>query len=95
MKKSKMYTLNIRLTDRTKRRLMLLAEDKDVSMNEIVNIALSNYLDDQDMNHSAPDLVLDRMKQLLVSQMNIKQVLEKVANNQRNLEEILLDRDKY
>lgn len=74
---------------------MLLAEDKDVSMNEIVNIALSNYLDDQDMNHSAPDLVLDRMKQLLVSQMNIKQVLEKVANNQRNLEEILLDRDKY
>ena len=95
MKKSKMYTLNIRLTDRTKRRLMLLAEDKDVSMNEIVNIALSNYLDDQDMNHSAPDLVLDRMKQLLVSQMNIKQVLEKVANNQRNLEEMLLDRDKY
>lgn len=89
MKKSKMYTLNIRLTDRTKRRLMLLAEDKDVSMNEIVNIALSNYLDDQDMNHSAPDLVLDRMKQLLVSQMNIKQVLEKVANNQRNFEEII------
>lgn len=63
--------LQIRMLDSTKRRLASIAEDKNMSMNEIVNIALKNYIDEIDMEYSQPDMVVDRLNEVLVSQMNI------------------------
>ena len=63
--------LQIRMPDSTKRRLASIAEDKNMSMNEIVNIALKNYIDEIDMEYSQPDMVVDRLNEVLVSQMNI------------------------
>jgi len=37
--KKRTESLQIRLTDRTKRRLSMLANDKSMSMNDIVNLA--------------------------------------------------------
>lgn len=63
--------LQIRMLDSTKRRLASIAEDKNMSMNEIVNMALKNYIDEIDMEYSQPDMVVDRLNEVLVSQMNI------------------------
>ena len=73
--KKRTESLQIRLTDRTKRRLSTLANDKSMSMNDIVNLAIKNYLDDYDMTYSEPDMVLDRMNSVLRSQMNMLNLL--------------------
>lgn len=56
---------------RLKRRLKEVAEDKDITVNELMITAITDYLDRLDGRESAPDLVLDRMNQLLNSQMMV------------------------
>lgn len=65
--------LNIQIPTRIKRRLKEVATDKELSMNDLINQAIKDYLDRVDFHHSAPDFVLDRLNQVLVGQMNISQ----------------------
>lgn len=79
--------LQIRMLDSTKRRLASIAEDKNMSMNEIVNIALKNYIDEIDMEYSQPDMVVDRLNEVLVSQMNIVSGVNDIKVMIRKLDE--------
>ena len=79
--------LQIRMLDSTKRRLASIAEDKNMSMNEIVNIALKNYIDEIDMEYSQPDMVVDRLNEVLVSQMNIVSGVNDIKGMIRKLDE--------
>ena len=79
--------LQIRMLDSTKRRLASIAEDKNMSMNEIVNIALKNYIDEIDMEYSQPDMVVDRLHEVLVSQMNIVSGVNDIKAMIRKLDE--------
>ena len=78
--KKRTESLQIRLTDRTKRRLSTLANDKSMSMNDIVNLAIKNYLDDYDMSYSQPNEVIDRMNAILQSQMNIVSSINRLSD---------------
>lgn len=79
--------LQIRMLDSTKRRLGSIADDKNMSMNEIVNIALKNYIDEIDMEYSQPDMVVDRLNEVLVSQMNIVSGVNDIKVMIRKLDE--------
>ena len=85
--KKRTESLQIRLTDRTKRRLSTLANDKSMSMNDIVNLAIKNYLDDYDMTYSEPDMVLDRMNSVLRSQMNMVEQMREVKSKLKSINE--------
>ena len=75
--------LNITLTSRMKRQVRDIAEDKGLSMNQLINDALKNYIDRVNFNHSAPDYVADRLNQVLVSQMNLSQQVQTLIDKQR------------
>lgn len=78
--KKRTESLQIRLTDRTKRRLLSVATDKSMSMNDVVNLAVKNYLDDYDMSYSQPNEVIDRMNAILQSQMNIVSLINRLSD---------------
>lgn len=82
----KTSSLQIRLLPRTKRRLSDLANDKNVSMNDIVNVAVQNYIDEADMSYSAPDMVVDLINEVLVSQMSIISALKAIDEKIDNLD---------
>lgn len=65
--------ISISVDPRIKRRLKDLSADKKRTMNDLIEEAIKDYLDRLDANHSAPDIVLERMSQLLMSQMNLIQ----------------------
>lgn len=70
--------LNIYIPTRLKRRLKEVADDKGMKMNDLVVTAISDMLDRVDMDHSAPDIVLDRLTQVLNSQMLLVSEVNKV-----------------
>ena len=78
--KKRTESLQIRLTD-------TLANDKSMSMNDIVNLAIKNYLDDYDMTYSEPDMVLDRMNSVLRSQMNMVEQMREVKSELKSINE--------
>lgn len=63
--------LNIYLPTRLKRRLKEIAEDKDMKMNDLVVTAIQDMVNRMDADYSAPDLVLDRLGQVLNSEISI------------------------
>lgn len=68
--------LNITLPSRLKRQIKDIAGDKQLSMNQVIIDALKDYVDRVNFSHSAPDYVLDRLNQVLMSQMNLTQVVK-------------------
>lgn len=85
--------LNIYLPNRLKRRLKELSEDTDVSMNDIAVDAIKNQLDRADTVNSTPDIVLDRLGQVLntliliaqdTTDQDIKQLLEELEETQQS-----------
>ena len=71
--------LNITIMNSTKNRLQAYCEEHgDITMGDVVDAALKNFLDRQDRDHAAPELVLDRMNQLLLSNMRIAQSIGQV-----------------
>ena len=83
--------LNIYLPSRLKRRLKQLAEDTDMTMNDIAVDAIKDRLDKADMVNSAPDIVLDRLGQVLntlillaqdTTDQDIKDMLEELEETQ-------------
>lgn len=79
--------LNIYLPMRLKRRLKAIAEDKDMTMNDLVVTAISNYIDHVDAEHSAPDLVLDRINQVLNSQILLTRGIDELTRTIKNSNE--------
>lgn len=79
--------LNTTVPRRVKRRIKDIAEDKGITVNDIVVSALKDYIDRVDMAHSAPDIVLDRMSQILVTQINQAKMLQDIQNTLQNIEE--------
>lgn len=72
---------NITIPSRQKRNLQQIAEHKGLSMNKVILDAINDYIDRVNYTYSAPDLVLDRMNQILVSQMNLTQAVQKLIDN--------------
>lgn len=84
--------LNIYLPKRLKRRLKDLSQDTDVTMNDIAVDAIKNHLDRADAVSSAPDIVLDRLGQVLntlillaqdTTDQDIKHLLEELEETQQ------------
>lgn len=73
-------SINVRLPVRLKRRLKDISSDRGISMNDIIVTAVKNYVDDADMSYSAPDLILDRMNEILMSNMNMVNAINRLGD---------------
>lgn len=71
---------NVTLTKRVKRRLKEIANDQGTSMNQIINQAVLDYIHRVDFEHSTPDFVVDRLNQVLVSQMNLTSTCQAILD---------------
>lgn len=71
--------VTVTVPKRLKRRLKTVAEDKGLTVNDIAMAAFNDYLDRLDAHYSSPDLVADRLAQVLVSQMAMTQELETIS----------------
>lgn len=68
--------LNITVMGSTKARLQAYCEEHDdITQGDVVEAALKNFFERQDRHHVAPDLVLERLNQVLLSNMKIAQSL--------------------
>lgn len=63
--------MTITLPSRLKRRLKDTAEDKGLTMNDLLIHALEDYLNKSDGTYQNADLVADRLAQILNSQMAV------------------------
>lgn len=86
--------LNIYLPKRLKRRLKDLSEDTGQSMNDLTVDAIKDRVDRGDSAHSAPDIVLDRLGQVLntlilvaqdTTNNEVKQLVEELVEEQQTL----------
>lgn len=64
----------------TKTRLQAYCEEHNLTMGDVVETALINFFEYTDRKNSAPDLVLDRVNQILLTQMQIAQTLGEVKD---------------
>lgn len=71
--------VTVTVPKRLKRRLKTVAEDKGLTVNDIAMAAFNDYLDRLDAHYSSPDLVADRLAQVLVSQMAMTHELETIS----------------
>lgn len=84
--------LNITVMGSTKQRLQEYCEEHgDITMGDVVDAALKNFFDRQDRTHSAPDLVLDRLNQVLMSNMKIAQSNGLLEDKMNEILEVLND----
>lgn len=67
--------INVSIMPSTKERLVRFCEERDISQGDVVDDALKNFFEKLDRQHSAPDLVLDRINQLTMAVMQGNQVL--------------------
>ena len=81
--------LNVYLPLRLKRRLKELAHDKEMTMNDLVVTAISDMVDRMDADQSAHDLVLERMSQVLNSQMVIVTAVNTLSGKIDNIDDKL------
>lgn len=88
--------LNVTIMNSTKTRLQDYCESHEgISMGDVVEAALKNFFERQDRNHSAPDLVLERINQLLASNMHVAQSIGLINDRTKYIEELtelLVDR---
>lgn len=86
---SKDARLNVTIMHSTKTRLQDYCDNHDgISMGDVVEAALKNFFERQDRNHSAPDLVLERINQLLASNMHIAQTIGLIDDRTTYIEEL-------
>lgn len=84
---------NVYLPTRLKRRLKAISEDKDMPMNDIVISAINDAIDRIDEDHSSPDLVAERMSEVLTSQIRLVSTVNKLSERVANLTAELESRD--
>ena len=70
---------HVKIPVRLKRRIKEIATDKNMAMNDIIVDAIRNYVDRLDGSYAEPDLVLDRLNQVLTSQINLTQSLSQTT----------------
>lgn len=75
-----MERINVAVSESTKNRLVKYAESRGVSQGDIVEDALKNFFERLDREHSAPDLVLDRMNTLTMSVMQLNMAVGKILD---------------
>lgn len=89
---SKRERLHVTVSPSAKRRLEIYCEQHDgITMGDVVDAALKNFFESQDREGSAPDIVLDRINQLLLSNMQIAQAIGQVKDTNKLLEGDLSD----
>lgn len=66
-----MERINAAVSESTKSRLVKYAESRGISQGDVIEDALKNFFERLDREHSAPDLVLDRMNTLVMSVMQL------------------------
>jgi hypothetical protein len=70
---------HVKIPVRLKRRIKEIATDKNMAMNDIIVDAIRNYVDRLDGSYAEPDLVLDRLNQVLTSQINLTQNVSQMS----------------
>lgn len=89
---SKRERLHISVMPSTKRRLEKYCEmHGGITMGDVADAALKNFFESQDRRGSAPDIVLDRINQLLLSNMQIAQAIGQVKDTSMLMEGDLSD----
>lgn len=79
---SKQSRLNVTVLPSTKERLLrYCAEHDGLNQGDVVDAALKNFFEHIDRQHSAPDLVLDRINQLTLSVMQLNQTVGEIRDN--------------
>lgn len=81
--------MSIYMTNRLKRRLKDASKDKGISMNNFIIEAIQNEVDRYDASYSAPDLVLDRLSELLNAQIATATLMNKQTQAINNINETL------
>lgn len=66
-----MARINAAVSESIKNRLTQYAEERNISQGDVVEDALRNFFERIDRQHSAPDLVLDRINTLIMSVMQL------------------------
>lgn len=66
-----MARINVNISESSKNRLVEYADSRNVSQGDVVDDALKNFFERLDRQHSAPDLVLDRLNTLTMSVMQL------------------------
>lgn len=84
---------NVYLPTRLKRRLKAISEDKDMPMNDIVISAINDAIDRIDEDHSSPDLVAERMSEVLTSQIRLVSTVNKLSERVADLTAEIESRD--
>lgn len=72
--------INVAIMPSTKERLLRFCEEHDISQGDVVDDALKNFFEKIDRQHSAPDLVLDRINQLTLSIMQLNQTVGEIKD---------------
>lgn len=77
-----MERITINVPNTLKRQLKEIANDKKITMTDLIVHALKNYVEDTNFQNSYPktDLLMDRMNQILTSQMAIVKYLKDQQN---------------
>ena len=78
---AKRTKITVSIAPSTMERLRRFCEEHDgISQGDVVDDALKNFFEKQDRNHSAPDLVLDRINQMMLSLMQANQTLGEIKD---------------
>ena len=79
--------LKLNLPARVKRQLKDIAEDKGVSMNDIALHAINDHIAKQNATYQNPDLVADRLAQVLNAIMAQTQAINELTEEINRLSE--------
>lgn len=79
--------LKLNLPARVKRQLKDIAEDKGVSMNDIALHAINDHIAKQNATYQNPDLVTDRLAQVLNAIMAQTQAINELTEEIHRLSE--------
>lgn len=74
---------------RLKRRLKTVADDKNLSVNDILVEAINDYLDRLDGEYHSTDIMTDRLSQILRTQMMMNQELQNIYMKVREIDDRL------
>lgn len=72
--------VHVAIMPSTKERLLRFCQEHDVSQGDVIDDALKNFFEKIDREHSAPDLVLDRINQLTLSIMQLNQTVGEIKD---------------
>lgn len=75
-----MARINVTISESSRNRLVSYAADRGISQGDVVEDALKNFFERLDRQHSAPDLVLDRINTLTMSVMQLNMAVGEIKD---------------